>query len=44
VGRSETLPVIDSSIELGEFGQIYLVDFDGVRDRVRTAHFQDIGE
>ncbi len=44
VGRSETIPIIDGAIELGEFGQIYLVDFDGVRDRVRTVHFQLVGE
>ncbi len=44
VGRSETIPVIDGRIELGEFGQIYLVDFDGVRDRTRTVHFQVGGE
>ena len=44
VGRSETIPVIDGAIELGEFGQIYLVDFDGVRDRERKVHFQVIGE
>ncbi len=44
VGRSETIPILDGRIELGEFGQIYLVDFDGVRDRVRTVHLQVIGE
>jgi secondary thiamine-phosphate synthase enzyme len=44
VGRSETIPVIDGRIELGEFGRIYFVDFDGVRARDRTVHFQVIGE
>jgi secondary thiamine-phosphate synthase enzyme len=44
IGRSETIPVVDGGIELGQFGRIYLVDFDGVRDRVRTVHFQVIGE
>lgn len=44
IGRSETIPVIDGRMELGEFGQVYLVDFDGVRDRTRTVHFQVIGE
>jgi secondary thiamine-phosphate synthase enzyme len=44
IGRSETIPVIDGRMELGEFGQVYLVDFDGVRDRTRTVHFQVVGE
>lgn len=44
IGRSETLPVIDGRIELGEFGQIYLVDFDAVRERERTLRVQVLGE
>jgi len=44
IGRSETIPIVDGTVELGEFGQIYFVDFDGVRDRVRTVHFQVLGE
>jgi thiamine phosphate synthase YjbQ (UPF0047 family) len=44
VGRSETIPIVDGRIELGQFGQIYFVDFDGTRDRGRTVHFQVIGE
>ncbi len=44
VGRSETIPIIDGRIELGEFGRIYFVDFDGVRARDRTVHFQLLGE
>ncbi len=44
IGRSETIPVVDARIELGQFGQIYFVDFDGVRDRTRTVHFQVVGE
>ena len=44
IGRSETIPILDGTVELGEFGQIYFVDFDGVRDRTRTVHFQLIGE
>jgi secondary thiamine-phosphate synthase enzyme len=44
IGRSETIPIVEGSVELGEFGQIYFVDFDGVRDRTRTVHFQLIGE
>lgn len=44
IGRSETIPIVAGRIELGEFGQIYFVDFDGVRDRVRTVQFQLLGE
>ena len=44
VGRSETIPVIDGRPELGEFGRIYFVDFDGMRERDRTVHLQVMGE
>lgn len=44
VGRSETIPVVDGRIELGEFGRIYFVDFDGVRARDRVVHLQVMGE
>jgi secondary thiamine-phosphate synthase enzyme len=44
IGRSESIPVVDGRLELGEFGRIYFVDFDGVRGRARTVHFTVIGE
>ena len=44
IGRSETIPVVEGRLELGEFGRIYFVDFDGTRDRGRTVHFQVMGE
>ena len=44
VGRSETIPVVDGRMELGEFGRIYFVDFDGMRSRDRTVHFVVMGE
>lgn len=44
IGRSETIPLVDSKMELGEFGEIYLVDFDSVRTRERFVHVQIIGE
>jgi secondary thiamine-phosphate synthase enzyme len=44
LGRSETMPIVEGKIELGEFGQIYFVDFDAVRLRERTVRFQLIGE
>ncbi len=44
IGRSETIPIVDGVIELGEFGHVYFVDFDAVRPRDRTVHFQLLGE
>jgi thiamine phosphate synthase YjbQ (UPF0047 family) len=44
VGRSETLPLIDGQLDLGEFGFLYFVDFDQTRARKRTAQITVIGE
>lgn len=44
MGRSESMPVIHGAPELGEFGQIYFVDFDGVRARKRTVRVQVVGD
>jgi thiamine phosphate synthase YjbQ (UPF0047 family) len=44
IGRSETIPIIDGRIELGEFGRVYFVDFDGVRERDRSVHLMVVGE
>jgi secondary thiamine-phosphate synthase enzyme len=44
IGRSESIPVVDGRLELGEFGRVYFVDFDGVRARDRKVHFTVIGE
>ena len=44
VGRSETIPIVDGQMLLGEFGRIYFADFDGMRGRERTVHFQVVGE
>jgi secondary thiamine-phosphate synthase enzyme len=44
IGRSESIPVNDGSMELGEFGRVYFVDFDGTRARDRTVHFTVMGE
>jgi secondary thiamine-phosphate synthase enzyme len=44
IGRSETIPVVGGRMELGEFGRIYFVDFDGGRERDRTVHFMVVGE
>lgn len=44
MGRSESIPVVDGKMELGEFGRIYFADFDQVRARERTVRIQIIGE
>jgi secondary thiamine-phosphate synthase enzyme len=44
IGRSESIPIVDGKLELGQFGQIYFVDFDSVRVRKRVVHFQVLGE
>ncbi len=44
LGRSESIPVIDSQLELGIFGYIYLVDFDQTRERQRNVCVQIVGE
>jgi secondary thiamine-phosphate synthase enzyme len=44
IGRSETIPIIDGKLELGEFGEIYFADFDSVRKRQRNVHVQIVGE
>ena len=43
-GRSETIPIIDKKLELGEFGQIYFIDYDSVRERERIVRITIIGE
>jgi len=44
IGRSETIPIVDGKLELGEFGQIYFIDFDGVRAMERVVRVQIVGE
>jgi secondary thiamine-phosphate synthase enzyme len=44
MGRSETIPIIDGKLTLGEFGRIYFADFDQVRARERTVRVQIVGE
>ena len=44
MGRSETMPIVDGKLELGEFGHIYFVDFDHTRPREREVIVQIIGE
>ena len=44
MGRSESIPIVKGNLELGEFGQIYFIDFDGLRARERNVRVQVIGE
>lgn len=44
MGRSETIPITDGGLELGEFGHIYFVDFDHTRAREREVIVQILGE
>lgn len=43
-GRSETIPLIDGDLSLGDFGFIYFVDWDQVRERKRVCEVQIMGE
>ena len=44
LGRSETVPLVDGTLLLGEFGRVYFGDLDSVRVRTRTVHFQVLGD
>jgi thiamine phosphate synthase YjbQ (UPF0047 family) len=44
LGRSQSVPVIDGAMALGNFGRFYFVDFDQVRARERTVRIQIVGE
>lgn len=44
LGRSQSVPVVDGRMELGEFGRIYFADFDQVRARERNVRVQIVGE
>ena len=44
IGRSETIAVEDGAPDLGEFGQIYLIDFDTTRQRTRALKITVLGE
>ena len=44
LGRSESIPIVDGELNLGEFGRIYFADFDQTRDRDRCFRVQIVGE
>lgn len=44
LGRSETIPLVDGEMVLGEFGRIYFTDMDQTRARTRNVRVQIVGE
>ncbi len=44
LGRSESIPLVEGELRLGQFGQVYFVDLDGTRERDRTVRVQVVGE
>ena len=44
LGRSESIPVVDGVLQLGEHGCIYFADFDGTHPRRRIVRVQVVGE
>lgn len=44
MGRSQSVPVLDGAMMLGEFGRFYFADFDQVRARERTVRVHILGE
>jgi len=44
LGRSQSVPVVDGAMMLGDFGRFYFADFDQTRTRERTVRVQIIGE
>lgn len=44
LGRSETIVLVDGTMDMGSFGHIYFVDFDQTRARTRQVQVQIIGE
>ena len=44
LGRSESIIIMNGKLDLGQFGNIYFVDFDQTRARKRQVMVQIIGE
>ena len=44
LGRSQSIPIVDGALVLGEFGRIYFADFDQVRARQRVVRVQIVGD
>jgi thiamine phosphate synthase YjbQ (UPF0047 family) len=44
IGRSESIPLVEGALILGEHGRIYFADFDGTRPRRRVVRVQVVGD
>jgi len=44
MGRSESIPLVNGELQLGEHGNIYFADFDGTRSRTRNVWVQIVGD
>jgi len=44
IGRSESIPIVQGALMLGEHGRIYFADFDGTRARTRVVRVQVVGD
>lgn len=44
LGRSETVVIVDGKLDLGQYGNIYFVDFDQTCSRTREIQVQVLGE
>ncbi len=44
IGRSESIPIVEGQLQLGEHGHIFFADFDGTRARRRVIQVQLVGE
>ena len=44
LGRSESIVIENGRPDLGEFGHVYMIDWDQVRERERMVQIQIIGE
>jgi thiamine phosphate synthase YjbQ (UPF0047 family) len=44
MGRSESIPIVESEVTLGMHGRIYFADFDSTHARTRTVRVQVVGD
>jgi thiamine phosphate synthase YjbQ (UPF0047 family) len=44
MGRSESIPIVESELALGMHGRIYFADFDSTHARTRTVRVQVVGD
>jgi len=44
MGRSESIPLLEGNLQLGQHGNVFFADFDGTRTRTRTVHVQIVGD